>query len=86
MVNNVNEAVSILVQGVEIATKAGVFSLNESRYIVEAIEFLNPTYFTGAQESVPDSPPDVSVETSKEESIPVVEEPQNVKKQKSYNL
>lgn len=44
-VNNVNEAVGILVQAAEIGLKAGSFNMAETKIIINAIEFLNPNYF-----------------------------------------
>ena len=42
---NVGEAVGVLVQAAEIATKAGIFSLGEAKFIIDAVEFLMPDYF-----------------------------------------
>lgn len=39
-VKNLNDAISVLVQGVELAQKAGVYSFDDSAIVKQALDFL----------------------------------------------
>jgi hypothetical protein len=39
-VSNLNDAISVLVQGVQLAQKAGVYSFEDSTVVGQALEFL----------------------------------------------
>lgn len=40
-VDNINKAISVLIQGVTIGQTKGIFSFQESKIIAEALEFLD---------------------------------------------
>jgi len=63
-IKDANTAVGILVQAAEIANKQGVFSLLESKYIIEAIKFLNPNYW-----NVPDENENIENGTEDSETL-----------------
>ena len=48
-IKTVNDAVGLLIQSADIGIKSGIFQLKEVKYIVDAIEYLVPTYFDDAE-------------------------------------